>query len=325
MTSRRSRLLAELTAALACAMSVAPAAAQSYPDRPIRIVVPFSPGGGTDTFARIVGQKLQERLGQPVVVENRPGAAGNIGAEAVARAAPDGYTLLLAQDSLAIVPWLSKGLGFDPMKDFAPIGVGVFMPMILVAANSLPVTSLQGLIDYARANPGKLAYGTPGSGTAHHLNFELLLTRIGARMVHVPYKGAAPMTADLVSGNLQVAFAALSSAMSLVNAGKLRVLAVADDERVAQAKDVPAIGEILKGYTAHVWFGLMAPVRTPEPIVTRLATELRAAVNLPDVKERLTDLGYQVKPTTPGQMTALMTSEYEKWGQVIKTAGIKPE
>lgn len=299
--------------------------AQGYPDKRIRIIVPFSPGGGTDTFGRIVGQKLQERLGQPVVVENRPGAAGNIGADAVAKASPDGYTLLLAQDSLAIVPWLSKSLPFDPMKDFAPIGVGVFMPMMLVSANSLSVTSLRELIAYTKANPGKLAYGTPGAGTAHHLNFELFLTRIGGTMVHVPYKGATPMMADLMSGNLQVAFSALSSAMPLVAGGKIRVLAVANEERVPQLRDVSAISESLPGYTAHVWFGLMAPARTPAAITGKLSDELRAIVNLPDIRERLTNLGYQVKPTTPAEMTKLMADEYEKWGQVIKTAGIKPE
>ena len=302
-----------------------PAIAQTYPDKSIRIIVPFSPGGGTDTFGRIVAQKLQERLGQSVVVENRPGAGGNIGADAVAKASPDGYTLLLAQDSLAIVPWLSKALPFDPIKDFAPIGVGVFMPMMLVSANNLPVTTLSELITYAKANPGKLAYGTPGAGTAHHLNFELFLSRIGATMVHVPYKGAAPMTADLVSGNLQVAFSALSSAMPLVAGGKMRVLAVADQERVPQLRDVPAINETLPGYTAHVWFGLMAPARTPATITNKLSEELRTIMNLPDVRERLGSLGYQVKPTTPAQMTRLMADEYEKWGQVIKAAGIKPE
>ena len=173
-----------LRALLTCAaFAIAPlsAMAQVYPDKPIRIIVPFSPGGGTDTFGRVIGQKLQERLGQPVVVENRPGAAGNIGADIVAKANPDGYTLLLAQDSLAIVPWLSKSLPFDPMKDFAPIGVGVFMPMMLVVANKVPANSLRELIEYARANPDKLAYGTPGAGTAHHLNFELFLMKIGAR------------------------------------------------------------------------------------------------------------------------------------------------
>lgn len=298
---------------------------QVYPDRPIRIIVPFSPGGGTDTFGRIFGQKLQERLGQSVVVENRPGAAGNIGADAVAKANPDGYTLLLAQDSLAIVPWLSKSLPFDPMRDFSPIGVGVFMPMMLVSANNLSVNSLAELISYARANPGKLSYGTPGAGTAHHLNFELFLTQIGAKMVHVPYKGAVPMTADLVSGNLQVAFSALSSAMPLVASGKMRVLAVADQERVPQLRDVPAISETLPGYSAHVWFGLMAPAKTPVAITNKLSEELRTIMNLADVRERLNALGYQVKPTTPAQMTKLMADEYEKWGQVIKTAGIKPE
>ncbi|MFM7569596.1 MAG: Bug family tripartite tricarboxylate transporter substrate binding protein [Betaproteobacteria bacterium] len=311
--------------ALAFAGLVPVVQAQSYPARPVRVIVPFSPGGGTDTFARVVAQKLQERLGQPFVVENRPGAAGNIGADLVAKAPADGYTLLLAQDSLAIVPYLSKSLPFDVNKDFSPIGIGVFMPMTLVAANGVPATTLAELIAHAKANPGKLAYGTPGSGTAHHLNFEALLSRTGLQMVHVPYKGAAPMMADLVSGAVQVGFSALSSTLPFATGGKIRILAIADLERAPQFRDVPAIAESLPGYTAHVWFGLMAPAGTPASITQRLSDEQRAIVNLPDVRERLEGMGYKVRPTSPAEMQTIMRSEYEKWGEVIRTVGIKPE
>lgn len=310
---------------LACAGFVAVAQAQTYPTRSVRVIVPFSPGGGTDTFARVIAQKMQERLGQPFVVENRPGAAGNIGADLVAKAPADGYTLLLAQDSLAIVPYLSKSLPFDVNKDFAPVGIGVFMPMMLVTANGVPATTLGELIAHAKANPGQLAYGTPGSGTAHHLNFEALLKRTGLQMVHVPYKGATPMMSDLVSGAVQVAFSALSSTLPFATGGKVRILAIADLERAPQFRDVPAIAESLPGYTAQVWFGLMAPAGTAPAIIQRLSDEQRAIVNLPDVRERLEGMGYKVRPTTPVEMQSIMRSEYEKWGELIRAVGIKPE
>ncbi len=303
----------------------AASAQEAYPTRPLKIIVPFSAGGGTDTFARAVAPGLAERLGQSVVVDNRPGAGGNIGAEMVARSAPDGYTLLLAQDSLAVVPWLSKSLPFDVNKDFAPIGIGVFMPMILVVSNDTPAKNLSELITYAKANPGKLSYGTPGTGTAHHFNFEAFLTRTGTRMVHVPYKGAAPMMGDLASGSIQVAFAALSSAAPLIQAGKIRAIAVADRDRVPQFPDLPTIAESYPGYSANVWFGLAVPAATPPDVQRKIVQAFQATMASPDVRDRLTGLGYQVKPTTPEDMRRTLASEYQKWGEVAKQADIKPE
>jgi len=312
------------TGALLALMSMS-AAAQSYPDRAIRLVVPFSAGGGTDTFGRILAGKLQERLGQSVVVENKPGAGGNIGADIVAKSNADGYTLLLAQDSLAIAPWLYKSLSFDVMKDFAPIGVGVFMPMVLVVANNVPVKSVSELISYAKANPDKLSYGTPGMGTAHHLNFESFLKQTGMKMVHIPYKGASGMVADLASGNVDVAFGALSSVLTLVESGKVRAIAVAAKERAPQMPHVPTIDETVPGYRANVWFGLMAPRGTPADITNRLSEEQKAIVNSPDVKTRLSDIGYEINPTSPEEMQRIMTSEYDKWGALIKEVNIKAE
>jgi tripartite-type tricarboxylate transporter receptor subunit TctC len=315
-----------LIAGIAMTVFAAPVPAQAtYPTKSIRLIIPFSPGGGTDTFGRIVGQKLQERLGQAVVVENKPGAGGNIGADMVAKSSPDGYTLLLAQDSLAVVPWLFKSLPFDVTKDFAPIGIGVFMPMVLVTSNKLPATSLSELVAYAKANPGKLSYGSPGTGTAHHLNFETFLTLTGTQMVHVPYKGATPMMADLTSGNVDVAFSAVSSAQPMLQANRIRILAVADRARLPQMKEVPAIAETYPGYMANVWFGLMAPAGTPQDITNKLSAEMREVLNLPDVRERLTGLGYQIKPTTPDEMRHIMNAEYEKWGKVVKAVGIQAE
>ena len=315
-----------LLAGIAMTVCAAPVWAQaSYPTKPIRLIVPFSAGGGTDTFGRAVGQKLQERLGQPVVVENRPGAAGNIGADVVAKSSPDGYTLLLAQDSLAVVPWLFKSLPFDVNKDFAPIGIGVFMPMVLVSANKVPAKTLGELIAYAKSNPGKLSYGTPGTGTAHHLNFESFLALTGTQMLHVPYKGASPLMGDLASGSVEVAFSAVSSAMPLLRSNRIRALAVADHARLPQMKDLPTIAESYPGYMANVWFGLMAPAGTPQDITNKLSAEMRASLNLPDLQERLTGLGYQIKPTTPEEMRQIMSAEYEKWGKVVKAVGILAE
>jgi len=317
------RLLAVVGAGLAVVHAAG--AQEPYPTRPIKLIVPFSAGGGTDTFARVVAPGLADRLGQPVVVDNRPGAGGNIGAEAVAKSAPDGYTLLLAQDSLAVVPWLSKSLPFDVNKDFAPIGIGVFMPMVLVVSNDTPAKSLSELIAYAKANPGKLSYGTPGTGTAHHFNFESFLARTGTRMVHIPYKGAAPMMGDLASGNIQVAFAALSSAAPLIQAGKLRAIAVADGARVPQFPDLPTIAESYPGYTANVWFGLAVPAATPPEVRRKIVEAFQATMAATGVRDRLTGLGYQVKATTPEDMSRTLASEYQKWGEVAKQANIKPE
>ncbi len=300
------------------------AMSQAYPSQPIKLIVPFSPGGGTDTFARVVAGAMQPSLGQSIIVENKPGAGGNIGADLVAKSKPDGYTLLLAQDSLAIVPWLYKELTFDPIKDFEPIGVGVFMPMALVVKNGLPVDSVKQLVEYAKANPGKLSYGTPGIGTAHHLNFESFLQTTGTKMLHIPYKGASNMLSDLASGNVDVAFSALSSVKTLVDSGKIKIIAVADTQRSPQFSNVPTVAESVPNYTAHVWFGLMAPKGTPVAVTQKISQEMSKALSTPDIKRRLSDLGYRVQPTDPAGMKKIMDDEYQKWGALIKAVGIQP-
>jgi len=300
------------------------ALSQTYPSQPIKLIVPFSPGGGTDTFARVVSEGMQSSLGQSIIVENKPGAGGNIGADLVAKSKPDGYTLLLAQDSLAIVPWLYKGLTFDPIKDFEPVGVGVFMPMALVVKTQLPVDTVKQLFDYTKANPNKLSYGTPGIGTAHHLNFESLLEATGTKMLHVPYKGASNLLADLASGNVDVAFSALSSVKTLVDGGKLKIIAVADTKRSPQFMNVPTIAETIPNYTASVWFGLMAPKGTAASVTQRLSQEMSKALNSPEINKRLSDLGYRVQPADSEGMKKIMTDEYTKWGTLINAVGIKP-
>lgn len=299
--------------------------AQGYPNRPIRIIVPFTPGGGNDVFARTVGQKLQERLGQPVIVDNRAGAGGNIGADAVAKSAPDGYTLLLAQNGLTMAPYLQKVLPFDVTKDFVPIGIGVTLPMAVAVANSVPAKSINELIAYAKANPGKLSYATPGIGTPHHLSTELFMSMTGTQMVQIPYKGAAGMLVDLISGQVQVLFGALNSMLPHIQSGKIRALAVAERQRNPILKDLPTVHESLPGYESVLWFGLMAPAGTPEVIVNKLSEELRNIVALPDVRERLAAVGFDSNPASSAEMRKIMASDSEKWGKVVRDAGIKAE
>lgn len=315
-----------LLAALTLALSGTTAAlAQGYPNRVIRIIVPFTPGGGNDVFARIVGQKLQERLGQPVIVENKPGAGGNIGIDAVAKSAPDGYTLLLANNGFTTAPFLTKNLPFDVMKDLSPVGIGVSIPMALAVSNIIPVKTVPELVSYAKANPGKLSYATPGLGTPHHLSMELFMSMTGTQFVQIPYKGASMMLTDLISGEVQVLNGALNSMLPYVQSGKIRIIALGTGQRNSILKDVPTVAESVPGYEVGIWYGLMAPAGTPEDILAKLSREQQAIVNLPDVRERLAAQGFESFATSPATMRTTMKSEMEKWGKVIKDAGIKPE
>ncbi len=322
MISRR--LLAAALAMLGCAI-VTPVSAQGgYPDRPVRIIVPFTPGGGNDVFARTVAQKMQERWGQPVIVENKPGAGGNIGAEFVAKSPADGYTLLVAQNGLAMVPWLQKNLAYDPMG-FAPVLFAVTLPMGAAVNNDLPVKSIPELIAYARANPGKLSYATPGNGTPQHLAVELFMDRTGTRMVMIPYKGAAGMLPDLIGGRVNVLFGALNSMLPHMLAGKIRPIGVGEKKRLAILPDVPTISETLPGYEVPFRFGLAAPAGTPEAITHKIAAEVKVIVNLPEVSPQLKKVGFEIVPGTPEEMRATLRADHELWGQVVKKAGIKPE
>jgi tripartite-type tricarboxylate transporter receptor subunit TctC len=318
-------LFAALIAGAMLGTTAATALAQVFPNKPIRIVVPFTPGGGNDVYGRVIGQKLQERLGQPAVVENKPGAGGNIGAEFVAKSAADGYTLLVVQSGITMVPWVSKSVPFDVLKDFAPLGIGTTQPMVVVVANNIPVKSINELIAHAKANPGRLSYATPGVGTPHHLVTELFMGMTGTKMVHVPYKGASGMLANLMSGEVHVMIGALNSAIPLFQAGKIRALAVAERQRLRQFEDLPTVGESLPGYEANIWYGLMAPAGTPEAITNKLSEEQRAIVNLPAVREQLARVGMDSNPTSAAEMRQIMTTELAKWGKVVKDAGIQPQ
>ena len=321
---KKSWFRAICASAMLCA-AAASALAQGFPSKPIRIIVAFGPGGGNELFARAVGEKMRERLGQPVLVEIKPGAAGNIAAEFVARSAPDGHTLLVAQSGLTMQPWLSKSLPFDVIRSFAPVGIGATVPMVVVVTNKLPVTSINELIAYARANPGKLSYATPGIGSPHHLAVELLMNMTQTRMVQVPYKGASAMLTDLISGEVHLMIGAINSAIPFFRAGKIRAIAVPERQRLPQFRDLPTVNESLPGYEVNIWFGLMVPAGTPDALVNLLSGEMRTIVNLPDVRESLTRAGLDSNPTTPAEMSRIMTSEIEKWGKVVKAAGIQPQ
>ncbi len=310
--------------AMLCA-AAASALAQGFPRKPIRIIVAFGPGGGNELFARAVGEKRGEGGAQPVLVEIKPGAAGNIAAEFVARSAPDGHTLLVAQSGLTMQPWLSKSLPFDVIRSFAPVGIGATVPMVVVVTNKLPVTSINELIAYARANPGKLSYATPGIGSPHHLAVELLMNMTQTRMVQVPYKGASAMLTDLISGEVHLMIGAINSAIPFFRADKIRAIAVPERQRLPQFRDLPTVNESLPGYEVNIWFGLMVPAGTPDALVNLLSGEMRTIVSLPDVRESLTRAGLDSNPTSPAEMSRIMTSEIEKWGKVVKAAGIQPQ
>jgi tripartite-type tricarboxylate transporter receptor subunit TctC len=303
------------------------ASAQQYPNRPIRFVVPFAPGGSTDTLARTIGQKLTDALQQQVVVDNRSGANGNIGMEIVAHAAPDGYTILLGYiANLGIGPGLYAKLPFDPVRDYAPITQLASSPNILAVHPSLPVKSLRELIAYAKTNPKKLNFASSGVGSIGHLTGELLNRSAGVDMVHVPYKGSGQAVIDLLGGQVQMMFSGMSSVMQHIKAGKLRALAVTGAQRSPAVPEVPTIAESgFPGFEATAWYGVLAAARTPKTIVNRLHDEIVRALALPDVKERLNNVGFELVGGTPDEFTAFIKSEIAKWTRVVRDAHITAE
>ena len=300
----------------------AQAQARWAPDKPIRIVVPFAAGGSTDVTARLVGSALAERLGQTVVVDNRGGAAGNIGAEAVARAEPDGATLLLATSSTnATNAALYKRLAFNPVRDFTPISQIAFVPNLLVVNPELPVNSLFELVAYAKARPGQLNYGSGGSGSSLHLAAAVFAFRAGVDMVHVPYRGGAPVAADLVSGKLQLSFSPMVEVLQQVRAGRLRALGVTTAKRSALLPDVPAIGEVIPGYEVALWNGIVGPAGLPAPVVARLGAEMVALVGSPDMRARLGEQGSDPVGSTPQEFAAFVAAEQPKWAELVRISG----
>ena len=314
-----NRLLAAL--ALVGAFS-APAAAQDYPSRAINIIVPLAPGGGTDLLARVLAEKLREKFGQPVTVENRSGAAGNIGADAVFKASPDGYTLLFTQPApLVVNEAMYAKLTFEPER-LVPVALVSQQDIMLAANPKLPAKNLQELIAYAKANPGKLNFGSSGAGSAPHLAAELFSSMAGIKMVHVPYKGSGESQRATLAGDVDLTFFAFSTALRHAKAGKLRGLGVGGTQRNPQAPDVPSISEVLPGYSAASWTALVAPPETPKPVVQKLNSAVREIVKMPDVQKRLHDQGDQSYDLTPEQAEAFMREERGRWGKLVKEVGI---
>jgi len=308
------------------AFCTAGALAQSYPTRAIKLVVPSSPGGGTDIVARILGQKLSEQLGQQFVVENRAGAGTVIGNDAVAKSAPDGYTLLMGLSTLAINPSMYAKLPYDALRDFAPISQSVSACNILILHPSVPAKTVVELIALARAKPGSLTFGSAGMGTNPHLSGELFKSLARIDMVHVPFKGSGQSIISQLAGEIAANFPSVPTAMPYVKAGRLRGIGVTTLKRVEVLPDVPSIAEAgLPGYEATQWFGLLAPAGTPRPIIDRLYQESSRALRSADMKERMTAEGLEVVGSTPEEFASNIRSETEKWTRVIKAAGIKPQ
>jgi tripartite-type tricarboxylate transporter receptor subunit TctC len=301
------------------------ARAQTYPSRPVRLVVFFPPGGVGDILARLTGQWLSERLGQPFVVENRPGAGGNIGTEAVVRASPDGYTLLWATSPNAINATFYDKLNYNFIRDIMPVAATFRVPNVLVVNPSLPAKTVPEFIAHAKANPGKLNMASGGNGVPSHVAGELFKMMAGIDMVHVPYRGSAPALTDLLAGQVQVLFDAMPSSIEYIRAAKLRPLAVTTATRSDVLPDIPTVGDFLPGFEASTWFGVGVPRGTPAEIVERLHQEINAALADPKLRARVTDLGGAAIPGSPADFGRLIAEETEKWGRVIKFAGIKAE
>jgi len=320
---------AKLAAALACATAVfaAPeAGAQAYPAKPIRIVVPYPPGGSGTIIARLLGQKLTESWGQQVIVDSRPGASGMIGAELVAKAPPDGYTLLAGYTAeVAINLSLFAKIAYDPRRDFEPIALMGVVPMVLLVHPSVPVKSVKDLTDLARRKPGEMTYASAGPGSPAHLAHELLKRSAGVDMVHVPYKGAAPALIDLLGGHVFTYFSGMPPAMPHVRGGKLRGLAVSTAKRSSAAPDIPSVGEAIPGFDIPTWFSLLAPAGTPRDIVARLNAETVRALNSPDVKPKLAEQGAETASLTAEQFAAFVKAEIEKYARIVKESGARVE
>jgi len=319
--NRKSKFAA-LTAALIAASGFAEAA-EPYPAKVIHMVVPYSPGGTGDNIGRAVAAKLAEILGQQIIVDNRPGAGGNIGAEATVRAAPDGYTVVMAATSLASNPALQRKMPFDPLKDLVPVSGCCEVPMIVVVHPSLPVKSIKELVAYAKGNPGKLTYSSSGIGTSSHLAAELFKMLTGVDMLHAPYKADALALPDLLSGQINLMFMFQTSALPQMKSGKLRPLAVSTAKRSPLAAELPTVAEAgVPGYEFSGWFGLFAPAATPKEIVDKLAAASVKAVQSPDLKERLSQQGFVPIGSESEEFAAFFRGEVEKWARVVKQGGL---
>jgi tripartite-type tricarboxylate transporter receptor subunit TctC len=321
----KGRRLVLLLLALATALPALPAPAQTYPSKPVRLVVPFPPGGSLDLAGRLIAQKLTEMWGQSVVVENKPGAGGNIGADYVAKSPPDGYTILLgALSTHAVNPSLYKSMPYDAAKDFAPITLIAITPNVLVVNASLPVNNVREFLAYAKANSGKIAFGSGSNGSAGHLAGELFKVETGVDATHIPYKGGAPATQALLAGDTQFMFDNLANAMAQVKAGKLKALAVTTAQRSPLVPDLPTMAEAgLPGFDISTWYGLFAPAGTPAPIVAKWNADVTKILTAPDVRAKLVADGADPSPDTPEQFAQMISRELAKYARIIKASGAK--
>lgn len=323
------RLILAAGAAITAGLTLAPlpAMAQDYPSGNVTLVVPFTPGGSTDILARLLGQKLEETFKHPFVIESKPGGGGSIGVGAVARAAPDGYTLVMGHiGSLAVAPGVYPNLAYDPVKSFEPISGMAKVHNMLVVHPDVPANTLQELIDYAKANPGKLNYATGGNGSAAHIATVALADAASIDMKHVPYKGTAPAVTDLLAGRVQLTFTGAPNLIQHVEAGNLRALAVSGETRLSAAPDVPTVAESgFPGFEASQWYGVLAPAGTPKEIVEKLNKQIVAAMAIPEIAKRLPADGADVWTTTPEEFRAYIAAEIDRWGGLIERAGIKVE
>ena len=320
------RQFLHLAAGVAALLSVSRICwAQTYPSRPVRLIVPFPAGGAVDITARVIGQSLSERLRQQFIIETRPGAGGTIGTGAVAHAAPDGYTLLMVDASATINVTLYDKLDFNFLRDIAPVASINPVPLVMEVHPSVPASTLPEFIAYAKANPGKLNMASSGNGTPTHVAGELFKMMAGVDMVHVPYRGAAPATADLLAGQVQVYFTGATNVVEYVKAGKLRALAVTTATRLETLPDTPTVADFVPGYEASTWYGVGAPTNTPSGIIDKLNREINAALTDPKMKARLSELGTSVLVTSPPEFAKFIADETEKWGNVIRALNIKAE
>lgn len=323
----RTRYMRRAVLAAALSSCVFPALAQSFPTRPIRLVVPFAAGGSTDAMARLLGQKMADALGQAVVIDNKPGAAGGLGSEQVARAPADGYTLLMATTSThAILPLANPKLGYDAVKDFAPVGLVARAPNVLIASNSLGVQDVAGLLRLARAKPRQLSFGSSGNGTITHLVGEYFLAAGGAQAVHVPYKTGVQALPDVVSGQVAFLFDSITWTLPQARAGKVKALAITSAQRSPLAPDLPTVAESgLPGFEGLTWFGFVAPAGTPPDVLSRLGTELARALQTAEVREKMAALGAEPASGKADELARLMRDDTAKWSKVIRDSGVKFE
>jgi len=323
------RKLRRFIGGTACAIALLGAGAlqaQTYPSKPIRFVVPWAPGGSTDVLARIIGQKLTEAWGQPVLIENRPGASGNLGSDVIAKAAPDGYNLLVGSMSThAMNGALYTKMPFKPVDDFAPVAILAYVTNVLAVHPSVKANSIPEIIAYAKANPGKLNYASAGSGSTNHLSAALFEKMAGIQLTHIPYKGGAPAVTDLVGGQVDMLFTGLTNVLGHVKTGKLKLLAVTEAQRAKVLPDLPTVAETLPGYEMAVWYGMFAPAGTPPELVNKLNAEVNRIMLLPDVTAKLAPLGAEAVTKSAGEFARILKADEIKWNRIIHEVGAKLE